>query len=70
MHGFAWFFSKTNNFLNGGDPDILHAWLDAYIRPRFHSAGLVPQLSFLRKGNFNLYISLYEAVATTQIATL
>ena len=52
MHGFAWFFVKTNHFLNGGDPDILHAWLDAYIRLRFHSAGLVPQSSFFRKRYF------------------
>ena len=51
-------FSKSNSFLNGGDPGILHAWLDAYIRLRFNSAGLVPQFfQFVRYFHFNLYIS-------------
>ena len=49
VHGFGLFFEEQFIFLNGGDPDILHAWLDAYIRLRFHSAGLVPQLSFFKK---------------------
>ena len=59
MHGFAWFVLKEQFiFLNGGDPGILHAWLDAYIRLRFNSAGLVPQFfQFLINFHFNLYIS-------------
>ena len=59
MHGFAWFFLEEQFiFLNGGDPDILHAWLDAYIALRFNSARLVPQcFHFLRNFTFNLYIS-------------
>ena len=59
MHGFARFLWKEQFiFLNGGDPDILRAWLDAYIRLRFNSAGLVPPFFHsLRNFNFSLYIS-------------
>ena len=59
MHGFAWFFLKEQFiFLNGGDPDILHAWFDAYIALRFNSARLVAQFfHFLRNFTFNLYIA-------------
>jgi len=41
-------FGKGKSFfLNGGDPDILHAWPDAYIRLRLHLAGQVPQLDLI-----------------------
>ena len=64
MHGFAWFFLKEQFiFLNGGDPDILHAWLDAYIALRFNSARLVPQF-FIFYENLPLICTYRGAIAT------
>ena len=65
MYGFACFFKEQLIFLNGGDPGIFHAWLDAYISlPPLHSAGLAPQFFHFFKETLILICTYRGANAT------